>query len=248
MVIALVNQKGGTGKTSSAVNLGSALTSLQKKILLVDLDPQGSLTFSLGIHNTSHSLTSLFLKEASIEEVIVRRENMDIIPADIRLADIEISLSQAEERSFFLRNILGNLPGYDHILIDCPPSLSLLTLNALTAAGQVIIPLQMEVLSMKGLHQILQTIEKVNVAFQHRLQVLGVLPVMVDSRKNLNEEVLNYIKQHYPVTIFQTHIRTNVKASEAPSFGKSVVAYAPQSNSARDYITLASEIVNLHHN
>ncbi|QHT67718.1 ParA family protein [Rhodocytophaga rosea] len=248
MVIALVNQKGGTGKTSSAVNLGSALASLHKKILVVDLDPQGSLTFSLGIHNTSQSLASLFLNEASAEEVMVSREEMDVIPADIRLADIEISLSQSAERAFFLRNILSNLPHYDHILIDCPPSLSLLTINALTAANQVIIPLQMEVLSIKGLHQILQTVEKVNLAFQHQLQILGVLPVMIDSRKNLNGEVLSYIKQHYPVNLFQTHIRTNVKASEAPSFGKSVIAYAPQSNSARDYMALASEIVNLHHN
>ena len=248
MVIALVNQKGGTGKTSSAVNLGSAFASLHKKILLVDLDPQGSLTFSLGIHDTRQSLSSLFLNEASMEEVMVNRENMDVLPADIRLADIEISLSQLEERAFFLKTILSNVPPYDHILIDCPPSLSLLTINALNAASQVIIPLQMEVLSIKGLQQILQTVEKVNLAFGHRLQILGVLPVMVDSRKNLNGEVLHYIRQQYPVNLFQTHIRTNVKASEAPSFGKSVIAYAPQSNSARDYMALASEIANLHHN
>jgi chromosome partitioning protein len=248
MVIALVNQKGGTGKTTSAVNLGSAFASLRKRILLIDLDPQGSLTFSLGIHNTSRSVASLFLKEALAGEVIVRTENMEVIPADLRLADIEMSLSALEERAFFLKNIIRSLPSYDHILIDCPPSLSLLTINALTAAEQVIIPLQMEVLSMKGLQQILQTIEKVNAAFDHHLQILGVLPVMVDSRKNLNGEVLAYIKEHYAVNLFQTHIRTNVKASEAPSFGKSVIAYAPQSNSARDYMALASEIVNLHHN
>jgi chromosome partitioning protein len=248
MVIALVNQKGGTGKTSSAVNLGSALASLHKKILVVDLDPQGSLTFSLGIHNPSQSLVSLFLNEESVEEVVMSREEMDVIPSDLRLADIEIGLTQSEERAFFLKNILSNLPQYDPILIDCPPSLSLLTINVLTAADQVIIPLQMEVLSIKGLLQILQTVEKVNLAFQHQLQILGVLPVMVDSRKNQDGEVLSYIKQHYPVNLFQTHIRTNVKASEAPSFGKSVIAYAPQSNSARDYMALASEIVNLHHN
>lgn len=248
MVISLVNQKGGTGKTTSAVNLGSALASLHQRVLLLDLDPQGSLTYSLGIHQPKYSVSQLLMNKASLSEAIISRENMAIVPADLTLADLELSLARVQKREYKLKHLLAELPGYNYILIDCPPSLSLLTINALNASEQVIIPMQMEVLSLKGLENILSTLDKTNKAFNHNLKVMGVLPVMVDSRKNLNDEIKEYIGQNFEVNIFTSSIRTNVKASEAPSFGRSVISYAPHSNSAKDYVSLAKEIIELNQN
>jgi chromosome partitioning protein len=248
MVISLVNQKGGTGKTTSTVNLGSALASLNQKVLLIDLDPQGSLSFSLGIHQPKRTISHLLIQKTSLSEVILPREDMAVIPADLTLADIELSMARIRKREYTLKNILSQITGYDYILLDCPPSLSLLTVNALNACEQVIIPMQMEVLSLKGLENILQTLATINKSLNSSLQVMGVLPVMVDARKNLNGEIKEYIEQNFDVRIFESCIRTNVKASEAPSFGKSVVTYAPYSNSAKDYISLAKEVIDLNYN
>jgi chromosome partitioning protein len=245
MVISLVNQKGGTGKTTSAVNLGSALALMGHKVLLLDLDPQGSLSFSLGIHKPACSVIDVFLKKTLLPASVVCKENMDVVPADLTLADLELGLARSAKREYKLKNILDGVQGYDYILIDCPPSLSLLTVNALNASERVIIPMQMEVLSLKGLENILLTLDRTKKAFNLDMKVLRVLPVMVDIRKNLNDEVKQYIRQNFDIPIFTSCIRTNVKASEAPSFGKSVVSYAPRSNSAQDYISLANEIIHL---
>jgi chromosome partitioning protein len=188
------------------------------------------------------------MQKASLVETIVIKENMAVIPADLSLADLELSLTRAKQREYRLKQLLADTHDYDYLLIDCPPSLSLLTINALNASEQVIIPMQMEVLSLKGLENILQTLHKTNIAFNNDLKVLGVLPVMTDSRKNLNTEIREYISQNFEVNIFNTCVRTNVKASEAPSFGKSVINYAPHSNSAKDYISLAKEIIHLNQN
>lgn len=249
MVISLVNQKGGTGKTTSAINLGSALAGMHHKVLLIDFDPQASLSFSLGIHQPALSVSHCLIKKIILPEAIFYRENMAVLPADLTLADLELSLARAQNRGYTLQNLLQEeAPKYDYVLIDCPPSLSLLTLNALNASEKVIIPMQMEVLSLKGLENILHTLERIRIAFSTTISVLGVLPVMADCRKNLYEEVMAYIRHHFDVNIFANSIRTNVKASEAPSFGKSVISYAPRSNSAQDYLSLANEIIHLHYN
>ena len=169
---------------------------------------------------------------------------MKIVPSDMNLAEIELAMAASEGRERFLAEVLSPYKDqFDQILIDCPPSLSLLTVNALTAADSVLIPMQMEVLSLQGLELISGTIHKIKKSFNPGLQVLGILPVMVDTRKRLSTEVYEYIKENYDVPVFEQKIRTNVKASEAPSFGQSVIQYAPTSNSAQDYKAFAKEFL-----
>ncbi|GAB4236900.1 MAG: ParA family protein [Ekhidna sp.] len=244
-VISIVNQKGGTGKTTTSINLGSALASLGKKVLLVDMDSQGNLGYSLGL-DEGPSISDVFEGTVEVKDVIQQREGIDIVPSDMRLVDIELSLVEMEDRQTFLKSKLkGFTSKYDYILIDCPPSLSILALNALYASDAVIIPMLMEVLSLQGLDQIIETINKVNKTYDKDLQIKGILPVMVDKRRKLSEEVKEYINENYEVKIFDSMIRNNVKASEAPSFGQSVISYAPSSNSAKDYMAFAKEIVGL---
>ncbi|MFK7952220.1 MAG: ParA family protein [Ekhidna sp.] len=244
-VISIINQKGGTGKTTTSINLGSSLSQLGKKVLLVDMDSQGNLGYSLGM-DVEHSICDVFNGEAEIADVIQSTEGMDVVTSDMRLVDIELSLIELDRRQETLYNVLkDHFNNYDYVLIDCPPSLSILAVNALYASDSVIIPMLMEVLSLQGLDQIIQTIEKINTTFNKSLEVLGVLPVMVDVRRKLSEEVKEYILENYELKIFNSAIRNNVKASEAPSFGKSVITYSPSSNSAKDYIDFANELVFL---
>lgn len=244
-IISIINQKGGTGKTTTSINLGSALSKLDKKVLLVDIDSQGNLGYSLGL-DESKTISDVFQKDIEINQVIQEREGMDIIPSDIRLVDIELSLAELSNRHTILNKLFGTLSGsYDCVLIDCPPSLSILSLNALYASDYVIIPMQMEVLSLQGLDQITQTISKIKNGYGKELKILGILPVMVDRRRKLSEEIKAYIKENYEVKIFRSVIRNNVRASESPSFGQSVITYSPKSNSAKDYIAFANEIVEL---
>lgn len=245
MIVAIVNQKGGTGKTTTTVNLGSALAQKGKRILLIDLDAQGNLSYSLGIVGFKHSMAEALLGEVKFEDILESREGMDIAPSGIGLADAELSLSEAENREGFLKDILSNISGYDYILIDCPPSLSILTVNALNAADKVIVPMQMEVLSLQGLDLISETISKVRQVLNPSLEIMGILPVMVDKRRKLSTEVHDHLNQNYEIKVFDSKIRNNVKASEAPSFGVSVISYAPTSNSARDYMNFAKEFLML---
>ncbi|MEO9484753.1 MAG: ParA family protein [Ekhidna sp.] len=244
-IISIVNQKGGTGKTTTSLNLGSALAKQGKRILLIDMDSQGNLGYSLGLEE-GPTISDVFEGKKDIEEVIQRREDMDIVPSDIRLVDIELSLIDLPDRHDTLNaQISGIAKRYDYTLIDCPPSLSILAVNSLYASEKVVIPMLMEVLSLQGLDQIIQTIDKINKTYKKKLEITGILPVMVDKRRKLSEEVKDYINENYDVRIFDSFIRNNVKASEAPSFGQSVVSYSPQSNSAKDYIAFADEIVKL---
>ncbi|MEM0940712.1 MAG: ParA family protein [Bacteroidota bacterium] len=245
IIISVINQKGGTGKTTSSINLGSALSRLDKKVLLVDMDPQGNLGYSLGL-DEAKTIADVFQENIEINQVIQERESMDIIPSDIRLVDIELSLAELANRHSILNNLFDTLStNYDYVLIDCPPSLSILSLNALYASDYVIIPMLMEVLSLQGLDQMIQTISKIKNGYEKDLKILGILPVMVDKRRKLSDEIRAYIKENYEVKIFQSVIRNNVRASESPSFGQSVIAYSPKSNSARDYVAFANEIVEL---
>ncbi len=244
-IFSIVNQKGGTGKTTTSLNLGSALAKLGQKVLLVDMDSQGNLGYSLGLDDGS-TIADVFEGTTEIEDIIQQREQMDIVPSDMRLVDIELSLMDMDERHNMLNSKIKHLSKkYDYILIDCPPSLSILAVNSLYASERVIVPMLMEVLSLQGLDQIIQTIEKINASYKKKLVIQGILPVMVDKRRKLSQEVKDYILENYDVKIFNSMIRNNVKASEAPSFGQSVIEYAPSSNSAKDYMDFANEIVKL---
>lgn len=246
MVISVVNQKGGTGKTTSTVNIGSALALKKKKVLLIDLDPQGSLSYSLGITSFEFSIGDVLAGEVTLSEVTVEREGMDVVPSSIALADIELSMADEPQREQFLTKALADSKeAYDYVLIDCPPSLSLLTINALCASSKVIIPMQMEVLSLQGLELIHSTLNRLKQAYGIEIEVLGVLPVLYDKRRKLSTEVLEFINENYDLKVFNSYIRNNVKASEAPSFGQSVIAYDIQSNSAKDYLSLVEEILKV---
>ena len=245
MTISVVNQKGGTGKTTSTINLAKALEQKGKKILLIDMDPQGSLSYSLGIVEFEKSIADALYGEVEVLETIVEREGMDVIPSSISLADVELSLVDAENREHRLKYLLDQVKDYDFIFIDCPPSLSLLTVNALTASKYVLIPMLMEVLSLQGLDLISETLQKIKQTLNADLSVLGILPVMVDKRRKLSSEVYEHINANYDFRMFESQIRPNVRASEAPSFGQSVISYAPTSNSASDYLDLSEEILKL---
>lgn len=245
MIISVVNHKGGTGKTTTTINLGSALALNGHKVLLVDFDAQGSLSYSLGIDDELPTITDLLHGDEPIGRVLQEREHMHVLPANTSLADIEFAIAKSEDRYHHLRNLLSLAGDYDFVLIDCPPSLSLLTLNALTASEQVIVPMQMDVLALRGLDSMIETIQKVN-DINPRLKLLGVLPIMVDPRKNIHQEIMGHIKTNYSaIRLFKQAIHTSVKAAEAPSFGKSVVSYAPSSTTAADYRELALEVAKL---
>ncbi|MEM6643131.1 MAG: ParA family protein [Bacteroidota bacterium] len=243
--ISIVNQKGGTGKTTTTINLSVALSNLSHRVLIVDMDPQGNLGYSFGIHE-GKNLVDVLLGEAEVSESIQEQEGVSIISSDMRLVDLELSIAEQEDRHQILHGFLGPLfQSYDYIFFDCPPSLSVLSINALYASEYVIIPMLMEVLSLQGLDQIIDTIDKVKNGFSTDLQILGILAVMVDQRRKLTDEVRQHIKDHYDVPIFSSFIRNNVKASEAPSFGKSVISYAATSNSSKDYQSFAKELSEL---
>lgn len=242
MTIAVVNHKGGTGKTTTTINLGTALAQMGQRVLLVDFDAQGSLSYSLGISDDSHTIAELLHGDEGWDAVLTEREGLHVLPANALLADVELSIARSEDRYHHLRNLLSALPEYDFILIDCPPSLSLLTLNALVASDTVLVTMQMDVLALRGLDSMLSTIEKVR-TIHPELSLLGVLPIMVDPRKNIHKEISTHIQSNYDgVSLFKDGIRSSVKAAEAPSFGKSVVSYAPASTTAEDYKKLAREV------
>lgn len=242
-IVSVINQKGGTGKTTTSINLGSALSKKGKKILLIDLDPQANLSYSLGIEEPAATLADVFTGNKKLAEVLVHQGNLSIAPGSNELVDIEISLVTQPQRESFLKSLLTGLKGYDYILIDCPPSLSILTVNALAASDEVVIPLQMEVLTLQGLGQILNTINQVRTAFNAKLKVKGIVVVMFDKRRKLSAEIEEYLQQNVSERIFSTRIRLNVKLAEAPSFGKSVIEYDPSSNGAQDYLMLAEEFL-----
>jgi chromosome partitioning protein len=244
MVISIVNHKGGTGKTTTTLNLGACLRDRGYKVLLVDLDAQGNLSYSLGVSMDQPSLAELIYDEIEFNQVVVELEGLKILPSNSKLADVELALGNSENRYQIMKNIIESIEeNFDFIIIDCPPSLSILTLNALNTSNYVIIPLLMEVLSVRGLEMIMDTINKVKKTFNPELELLGALPVMIDKRKNLNNEIMEHIRENFSVNLFKSSIRANVKASEAPSFGMSVINYAPASNSALDYKLLTTEIL-----
>ncbi len=241
MIISIINQKGGTGKTTTTINLGRALAELGERVLLIDMDPQANLTYSLAVHNSELTILSLLRDEVTTEETMVEGEYVDIIPADNSLGQLQAdSGNQASNLEEALSSVYHD---YDYILIDCPPSISWLTINALTASSKVFIPMQLDVFSIQGLRQIIQTVDDVKAEHNPELEIIGVLAVMVDWRKKLTKEVLNHVKEEFTVKVFDSYVHTNVKAAEAPSFGLSVLDYAPNSSSAKDYRNVARELI-----
>ena len=243
--IAVINQKGGTGKTTSVINLGVALVILKQKVLLIDLDPQANLTYSFGIANPPGTIAEVLQGKQTLQAILVSKEGLDIAPSGLTLSDVEISMTNKIGREGILKAKLQDLKGYNYVFIDSPPSLSILTINALNTADEVLIPLQMEILSLQGLSQILNTISEVRSVLNKNLRIMGIIPSMYDNRRNLSEEVLQELEKTSKEKIFKILIRECVKIAEAPSFAKSVMAYAPSSNGAEDFLSLAKEVIKL---
>lgn len=247
MVIAVCNHKGGTGKTTTTINLGKALTLRNKSVLLIDLDPQANLSYSLGIGAEEKHIGEVLFKKVSVDNAIIRKEGMNVIPGTNSLYEYEEAIIKYDYGYYILNDITKNL-NYDFILIDCPPSQSQLNINAFCAADKVLVPMLMDVLSLQGLNQILNTIKEVKENLNPKLEILGVLPVIVDERRHLTREIMEYVQSNYPVTVFNNYIRANVKVAEAPSHGISLLEYAPTSHGATDYINLASELLKIYNN
>ena len=243
-IITVINQKGGTGKTTVTMNLGVALGLMGKKILLIDFDPQANLTYSFGIRNPKNTIVEVLQGKQTIQTILVKKEGLDIAPSSSLLADLEVSIINKIGREQLLQDRLKGLKEYDYVFIDSPPSLSILTINALTTAGEVLIPLQMEILSLQGLTQLLKTIDEVKNVLNKKLSITGIVVSMYDGRRRLSSEILNEIKNNLKEKVFNSLIRICVKIAEAPSFAKSVLSYAPSSEGAIDYKNLAKEFLN----
>lgn len=243
IIISLMNHKGGVGKTTSAINIGAGLVELDRKILLLDLDPQANLTISLGIPRQRITIYEAMRGESELVPYQVR-ENLDVVPSVLDLSGAEMELINEAGREFILRELLDPFQEeYDYIIIDCPPSLGLLTLNALTSCDTVIIPLQTEFLALQGLAKIKQVIDKVKLRLNRRLHIGGVIPTMYDSRKVLNRDVVETIKKYFGDRVFKTFIRDNVSLAEAPAQRKDIFTYSRNSSGAKDYLALCREII-----
>jgi chromosome partitioning protein len=246
MIVSIVNQKGGSGKTTTAVNLSCALAKLNKRVLLLDMDSQGHVGYSFGINQPKTTMSQLLMGDAKIEQSIINKEGIDIITSDNGLVDVELNMADEKDKWFILKNILDTIQSaYDYIIIDCSPSLSLLTLNALCTSHKIIVPVQLSVLDVNGIEQIEATVLKVKQFLNKDLSILGILPVNVNLQKKLSTEILDYIEENIELKLFKSYIRSHVKAAEAPSFGKSVIAYAPNSVVAYDYMRFANELIKL---
>ncbi len=244
IVISLLNHKGGVGKTTSAINIGAGLVALGKKVLLVDLDPQANLTLSLGVPRQPVTIYEALRGESELRPFTIK-ENLDVVISTLDLSGAEMELINEAGREQILRELFEPVrEEYDFIIIDCPPSLGLLTLNALTGSNYVIIPLQTEFLAMQGLAKIKQVIQKVRARLNRNLEIAGVIATMYDQRKVLNRDVVETIKKYFGNLVFDTMIRDNVALAEAPSRRQDIFEYSANSPGAEDYLALCREIID----
>lgn len=245
IIIAISNHKGGVGKTTSTLNIGAALAKLKQSVLLIDLDPQSHLSDSVGIEDPDLSVYDL-LKGSDVSPTAIS-ERLDIIPSSIDLSGADVELANEIGRELLLKKKIVKLEKqYDFILIDCPPALNVLTVNAFVTASEVYIPLQAEYLAFKGLSRLVDIIEKVKESLNPDLSISGVFVTRYDSRRTLNKQIVDISEQHFESTFFNTRIRENIAIAEAPSQNLDIFSYAPRSNGAKDYLALGKEILKKH--
>ena len=243
IVISLLNHKGGVGKTTSTVNIGAALVELGHKVLLIDLDPQANLSISLGVPRQRVTIYEALKGEGDLVPYTCK-EGLDIITSSLDLSGAEMELINEPGREYILRDLIGQVSdNYDYVLLDCPPALGLLTLNALTSSRYVLIPLQTEFLAVQGLAKIKQVIDKVRARLNKQLDMLGVFATMYDNRRVLNREVMETIQRYFSDRVFDTAIRENIALAEAPAQRKDIFSYSPKSIGAQDYLDLSKEIL-----
>ena len=249
-IIAICNQKGGVGKTTTAINLAAALSAVGKKILIIDLDPQGNASTGLGVEysNRKKSIYEALAKSISFDESIqqTQLENLYIVPSNVELSGIESELANENDKAFILKSLLNNsvaIKTFDYVFIDCPPALSLLTVMAMTAANSVLVPLQCEFFALEGLSQLIKTVDRVQKNLNPELSIDGIILTMFDKRNKLSTQVAVDVKKHLQEKVFETMIPRNVRVSEAPSFGMPVVIYDRKSKGSQAYLKLANEII-----
>ena len=249
-VISVSNQKGGVGKTTTSLSLAASLGVIEKKVLLIDADPQGNATSGIGINSDDFNKSSydVLLNQCEINDSIIKTKspNLDIIPANIDLVAVEIELVDTNKREYMLTKMIDKIKNdYDFIIIDCPPSLGLITMNALTASNSVIIPIQCEYYALEGLGKLLNTIKGIQKVHNDKLEIEGILLTMFDSRLRLSNQVKDDVKKHFGDMVFSTIIPRNVSLGEAPSYGESIIVYNSTSKGSKSYIKFAQEVINL---
>lgn len=248
-IIAIANQKGGVGKTTTAINLSSCLAEKGQKVLSVDMDPQGNMTSGLGVdkEELENTIYDLIIGESTIEDVLIKNamDNLDIIPTSIDLSGAEIELLDISEKEYIVRNAIMKIKeDYDYIIIDCPPSLSILTINAMTTADSVLVPIQCEYYALEGLSQLIHTVELVRDRLNPELTIEGVVFTMYDARTNLSLQVVENVKDNLEQNIYKTIIPRNIRLAEAPSYGMPINKYDPKSVGSDSYMRLADEVIS----
>ena len=248
-IIAVANQKGGVGKTTTAINLSSCLSALGKRVLAIDMDPQGNMTSGLGVDkdNVEKTVYDLIIGRATVEECLCKEvfENLDLLPTNIDLSAAEIELIGVENKEFIIRDEVAKIRGnYDFVIVDCPPSLSMLTINAMTTADAVLVPIQCEYYALEGLSQLMHTIDLVKERLNPDLEMEGVVFTMYNARTNLSLQVVENVKDNLDQTIYKTIIPRNIRLAEAPSHGLPINIYDPKSSGAESYMLLAEEVIH----